>query len=95
METPAGVLAPDVAWMPSGRWAEVKREDTTAPTPEICVEILSPSDTDEGMAGKRRAYFEAGTEEVWIVSESGTVRFFTGDEEMEASSLAPSFPSSL
>jgi preprotein translocase subunit Sec61beta len=46
------------------------------------------------MREKRALYREAGAEEVWVVSETGTVRFF-GDEEMETSQIAPDVPEEL
>jgi Uma2 family endonuclease len=36
-------------------------------TPEIAVEVLSPSNNEAEIAFKRGAYFEGGAEQVWIV----------------------------
>ena len=44
--------------------------------PEICVEVVSPSNSEEEMVEKRRLYFEKGAKEVWIVSEAGTVSIY-------------------
>lgn len=69
--TTEGVRVPDVAWASS---AFLARHGDTTPypaAPEICVEVRSPSNTDEEMALKTRLYLEAGAVEVWIVSELG------------------------
>lgn len=95
VETPEGVLAPDVVWVSHER-NEKAREATAYPVaPEICVEILSPSNTDREMQEKRRAYLEAGADEVWIVTEAGAVQFFTAEGERKASRFVPGFPGSI
>ena len=95
VKTPKGIKAPDVAWISRERWAEVSDEDNAAPIPQICLEVLSPSNTDEEMEEKRSAYFEAGADEVWIVSVDGNLRFYSPDSLLEQSRLAPAFPVSI
>lgn len=93
--TPTGVKCPDVAWISPER--RKKMEETGDPTtlaPEICVEVLSESNTAEEMDEKRALYREAGAEEVWLVESDGRVRFF-GDDEQEQSQLAPDMPDRL
>lgn len=93
--TPAGVKSPDVVWMsPERREAIVEDGDPTSVAPEICVEVMSASNTDEEMAEKRRLYRDAGAEEVWIVDVEGRIRFFT-EHEIDASHLAPGVPAQL
>jgi len=90
--TTEGVKSPDVVWMSPER--RRKMEETGDPTtlaPEICVEILSASNTVEERASKRQLYREAGAEEVWIVEEDGRIRFFVG-VEVDRSSIAPDMP---
>jgi Uma2 family endonuclease len=53
--------------------------------PEICVEIVSPSNTKTEMQEKTRAYLDCGAAEVWLVSEAGGIRYFTPDGEVAAS----------
>jgi Uma2 family endonuclease len=65
--------------------------DPTTLAPEICVEVLSESNTAEEMEEKRAVYFDAGADEVWLVDLDGQVRFF-GEAEMEESVLAPGMP---
>ena len=57
-----------------------KPELTTEPVvltsaPEICVEILSPSNTQPEINEKRALYFDAGATEVWICNLNGSMSF--------------------
>jgi Uma2 family endonuclease len=90
--TPHGVKSPDVAWIsPERRQKMETTGDPTTLAPEICVEVLSESNTAEEMTEKRTLYREAGAEEVWLVETDGRIRFF-GEEEMDASQLVPEMP---
>ena len=71
-----------------------KTGDPPTLAPEICVEVMSPRNSMAEMQEKRALYLEAGAEEVWIVEEDGTVRFYA-DEERDTSHLAPDFPKNL
>lgn len=79
--TDIGVRVPDVAWASA---EFMRRHDETTPyprAPEICVDILSPSNTDGEAAKKTRAYLQAGALEVWLVTEDGRIRFRGADGE--------------
>lgn len=93
--TPRGVKQADVVWASRDRLrAMEKTGDPPTLAPEICVEVLSESNTAEEMAGKRALYREAGAEEVWLVEPDGQVRFFT-DEEQDQSAIAPDVPNQV
>jgi Uma2 family endonuclease len=53
--------------------------------PDICVEIISPSNVEAEINEKTAAYLAAGAREVWIVSEQGSIRFMGPDGEKAAS----------
>ena len=92
LATPRGVKAPDVVWMSAGRREEMRETgDPSTLAPEICVEVMSESNTEEEMQEKRALYRMIGAEEVWIVGEEGEIRFF-GEEEREQSEFAPGCP---
>jgi Uma2 family endonuclease len=79
--TEIGVRVPDVAWA-SDVFVRKNGETTPCPSaPEICVEILSPSNTDAEISAKTRAYLAAGAHEVWVVDESGAIRYFDSSGE--------------
>jgi Putative restriction endonuclease len=64
--------------------------------PEICIEILSPSNTQAEIDEKRALYFDAGAVEVWICNLDGSMSFFVGAEHLaSASALCPSFPGNI
>lgn len=74
--TDIGVRVPDVVWG-SPAFREAFGESTPYPrAPEICVEIVSPSNSDQEIREKIRAYLAAGATEVWIVSEEGAIHYF-------------------
>jgi Uma2 family endonuclease len=89
-------LQPDVAWASSGFF--VKHGDTTPfpEAPEICIEIVSPSNLDDEIRDKTQAYIAAGAREVWVVYEDGSVRFYDAAGERSSSSypvaLSPPAP---
>jgi Uma2 family endonuclease len=90
--TSEGVKQADVIWASRKRQQEMEETgDPPTQAPEICVEVMSDTNTDEERREKRRLYRDAGAEEVWIVDSEGHVRFFAEDE-LDQSSLAPGFP---
>jgi Uma2 family endonuclease len=83
--TDIGVRVPDVIWA-SAEFVRTFGESTPYPkAPEICVEIVSPSNSDDEIREKTRAYLAAGATEVWIVAEEGTIRYFDLSGERPAS----------
>jgi Uma2 family endonuclease len=61
---------PDVVFIPFARWArDLRRPDTNewAVLPDLCVEVVSPTDHAEEIETKIKEYFEAGVRLVWIV----------------------------
>jgi Uma2 family endonuclease len=99
--TPGGVKVPDVVWMsPSRREAMDATGDPTTLAPEICVEVMSPTNTRAEMMEKATLYLDAGAKEVWIVEEDGTLRVYVAGEdgaptEIDASRLAPDAPARI
>lgn len=95
LATPKGVKAPDVVWMSPDRRKDIEKTgDPTTLAPELCVEVMSDSNTWDEMHDKRELYREAGADEVWIVAPNGRVRFF-GEGELETSKIAPAFPDAI
>ena len=93
--TPQGVKVPDVAWMSEERWKQMRQTgDPSTLAPEICVEVMSDSNTWAEMEEKRSLYLEAGAEEVWVVDEEGEIHFFA-EKELDHSHLAPDIPAHL
>ena len=76
IETDKGVKVADVCWCSNDFINKHGFETPYTKAPEICVEILSPSNDKREMDEKRQLYFIQGAIEVWIVSEEGDVEHY-------------------
>lgn len=83
--TSEGVKVADVAWCSDAFFDRFGYETPYPRTPEICVEVRSPSNSEEELRFKTHVYLEAGAREVWIVLETGEARFFGAEGERTAS----------
>jgi len=94
VSTADGVKAADVAWASKERMRELGNRACFLRAPEICVEVLSPGNTDAEIQEKIALYFDAGAEEVWICSASGAMKFMYPDapRPIKTSRLCPAFP---
>ena len=97
ISTADGVRAADVAWASPERMKELGNRVCFARSPEICVEVLSPGNTDAEIQEKMALYFDAGAREVWLCEISGAMKFFTtaGGQPIGASKLCPEFPAQV
>ncbi|MBV8143075.1 MAG: Uma2 family endonuclease [Verrucomicrobia bacterium] len=97
VSTADGVKAIDVAWLAPGRAQEAEKETCLTRAPEICVEILSPSNTAGEIEEKVALYFESGAREVWICQQDGALEFHLSSrpEIGGSSELCPQFPRHL
>ena len=95
IETRKGVKVADVAWVST---AFVARHGYATPypeAPELCVEIISPSNTAEAIREKIDLYLERGAAEVWTCDLDGRVSFYSASGTLEASALILDFPSTV
>lgn len=93
--------APDAAIILGDRQAELLGAKVISIIPEICVEILSPSETPYQIHRKLKQYFQAGVKEVWVIyPDSQAVEIWTGptlpgqaltEGDALASNLLPGF----
>ena len=93
-----GVRAADVGWYSEARFAQVRDQIAFELAPEICVEVLSPSNSSREIAAKRTLYFDAGALEVWTCDEDGEMRFFHAvdpDRPAPQSQICPAFPAAV
>ena len=75
VQTTNGVRVPDVAWCSYRYFAEQQVRTPFTVAPEICVEVMSPSNATAEMREKIALYLEAGAREVWLVDLDGNIRF--------------------
>ena len=97
VSTSDGVKAIDVAWVASERRHEVRTAVCLTRAPEICVEVISPSNTTAEIMEKMALYFEAGAREVWICDQDGEIAFHHRAQPgaQERSEICPSFPAHI
>jgi len=74
--TDIGVRVPDVVWGSAEFMTRHSGQSPLPRAPEICAEVLSPTNVDAEITEKKRAYLAAGALEVWIVAENGALRVF-------------------
>jgi len=103
---PDTVLAPDFAFVTNERFAEGSKAEGYWPgTPELAVEVLSPSDRPGRVKKKILQWLSFGTKQVWIVdpkhstvtihrSESDSTTF-SGSDYLEVQDLLPGLRLSL
>jgi Uma2 family endonuclease len=94
ISTADGVKAADVAWASPDVMRELGRRVCFPRSPEICVESISPSNTEMEIQEKMALYFDAGAKEVWTCAESGVMNFFGGkvNRSIRASKICPQCP---
>jgi Uma2 family endonuclease len=96
LSTAGGVKAIDVAWLAPERSEDINRLTLFERAPEICVEIVSPSNSRSEITEKRALYFDAGAAEVWVCNLDGSISFFvTPHNHVPTSSTCPAFPSHI
>lgn len=82
----SGLRVPDVAWCSAeflSRHAEEFAPGSLALSvpPELCIEVMSESDTLGELREKAAAYVAAGAKEAWIVLLDFSIRFYDASGE--------------
>ncbi len=96
ISTSDGVRAADVAWLTDSQLAAAQKTNVLTTAPQICVEVLSPRNSEKEMQEKMDLYFDAGATEVWLCDDDGTLRFFSSTgNRIKSSGLFPDFPLSI
>lgn len=77
--TGQGVKVADVVWY-SSAFLDSHGYATPYPqAPELCIEVASPSNTNDELIEKTQLYLEAGAIEAWIVRENGVIEMYGSD----------------
>ncbi len=66
IQTTNGVRVADVAWLTTAQYKAFGEETPYPTAPDICVEIMSPSNTWAETHMNASLYLAAGAKEVWI-----------------------------
>lgn len=87
--TPAGLFLADVAWASASFMSAHGPGSPFMRAPEICIEVVSPSNSVKELTEKKDAYLAVGAEEVWIVyPESRRFEFYGPQGAMARSNYA-------
>lgn len=92
VQTTKGVKVADVAWASLDFFKRNKLRNPYLESPEIMIEVISPSNTKAEMMQKKQLYFAKGEQEVWLCNHQGKMSFFNAQQELESSVLMPDFP---
>ena len=95
IQTEEGVKAADVAWVSQQRRASRANDPVYLIAPEICVEVMSPANTQGELEERRRLFFEKGALEFWLCGLHGEMSFFDPGGRIEHSRLCTSFPNQI
>jgi Uma2 family endonuclease len=92
--TDIGIRAPDVVWASASFMRQHSGLSPLPRAPEICAEIISPSNVAAEITEKTRAYLAAGAQEVWLVAEDGAIRFMdcSGEKAPSAFPITVALP---
>ena len=92
IQTAYGVRVPDIVWC-SDQFDALHGNASPLPlAPELCIEVLSNSNTDAEMSAKRGAYFAAGAQEVWLVADDSAITVYTREGIQTASGIVGEAP---
>ncbi|MBF0628788.1 MAG: Uma2 family endonuclease [Magnetococcales bacterium] len=92
IDTDAGVKVADVAWCSDGFMAQYGDQTPFPVAPELCVEVVSPSNSERQLQWKMALYFARGARECWLVDETDGLRIFTAQGERADSSFGIEIP---
>ena len=85
--TAIGIRCPDVAWASADFIRAFGEITPFQRAPEICVEVISPSNTRAEIEEKKAGYLSAGARELWLVSEEGSIHYFDSSGELSRSAF--------
>jgi Uma2 family endonuclease len=74
--TSDGVKVADVAWASDAFLEKNGYKTPYKVAPEICVEIVSPGNSDQEIENKVNLYLAKGAIEVWVVQQNGKILYF-------------------
>lgn len=92
VQTSEGTKVADVAWASKSFMLTNKDSTPFVEAPEICVEILSPSNTKAEMNEKKELYFARGCQEFWLCSSEGQMQFYKYTGKLDCSLICNGFP---
>lgn len=93
--TKTGTIVADIAWASPEKVERNFDLPSWQESPEIVVEVLSPSNSGKEILNKRKAAFDCGAMEFWVCNEKGRIEFFGPRGRITRSRLCPKMPTSI
>ena len=91
IETADGVKVANVVWASDEFIEEFGYETPYPKAPEVCIEIVSPSNSEAEIEHKIGLYLAKGAREVWIFDEQASVAVFSHTGRLPGSKVVPEF----
>ncbi len=95
VQSSEGIKVADVAWASEKFIQRNKGKNPFYEAPEICIEILSPSNSAEEMEEKKELYFARGAKEFWICDAEGNIKIFKNKGVIKKSKIIRDFPNKI
>lgn len=95
VQTSEGVKVADVAWVSERFMKNNRGKNPFDEAPEVCIEILSPSNTGMEMEEKKELYFARGAKEFWVCDKEGAIKFYKNTGLLEHSNIIAGFPGTI
>ncbi|MDO9103997.1 MAG: Uma2 family endonuclease [Methylovulum sp.] len=92
IDTPKGVKVADVAWGTNDFFSKNGLATPYQSAPELCVEILSPSNSKQEITEKINLYLQQGAKEVWTCTHNGNVEIYNLSGKIPNSILFDNLP---
>jgi Uma2 family endonuclease len=84
-----------VSWASGETYRTIRDEDECSVAPEVCIEVLFSSNTEDEIAEKKALYFEKGAKEVWLCDRTGRLEYFNPGGKVANSDFFPDFPQTV
>ena len=88
IQTSDGVKVADVAWLSAAFVSEFGFVTPYPKAPELCLEIVSPSNSKIEIQNKVDLYLAKGAQEVWVVYDLDNIQVFSCLGQIEKSGIA-------
>ena len=95
IQTSQGVKVADVAWASEDFMRKHKGNNPFKVSPELCIEIISPLNTEKEIDEKKELYFDRGAKEFWTCDLQGNIKKFEQIGIIGTSHIVSDFPDKI
>jgi Uma2 family endonuclease len=95
INTRKGIRVADVAWGSAAFFKKYGEQTPLPVAPDICVEILSPSNFKPEIEEKIDLYLAKGAKEVWLCDNEVNLTIHTPQGTLDRSAICKNFPTNI